>query len=122
MATQAGEASQETGEGEMQAITASDLEGKAVVNEAGEQIGEVSNIVESTADGKMYVVIDQGGFMGVGEKRVALSLEGLTMQGDQILVPQLSQQEIEALPEFQASDQFPEVEDDQQAQIRVAAQ
>jgi hypothetical protein len=60
--------------------------------------------------------------MGLGEKTVALSLEGLLLQGDQILVPQLSQQEIEALPEFQASDQFPEVEDDQPAQIRIAAQ
>jgi hypothetical protein len=74
------------------------------------------------ADGKMYVVIDQGGFMGLGEKTVALSLEGLLLHGDQILVPQLSQQEIEALPEFQASDQFPQVEDNQQAQIRMAAQ
>jgi sporulation protein YlmC with PRC-barrel domain len=121
-ATQAGQPSQAAGEGEMQAITASELEGKQVFNERGEQIGEVENLVRSTADDQLYVVIDHGGFMEFGEKTVALSLEGLLLQGDRIIVPQLSNEEIAALPEFQAGDRFPEVEDNEEAEIRVIAQ
>jgi hypothetical protein len=37
-----------------------------------------------------------------GEKRIAFSLEGLMMQGDQIVVPGLTDEQIRALPEFQA--------------------
>jgi hypothetical protein len=93
-----------------------------VVTERGEQAGEVSGLVRSSADNKIYVVIDHGGFLGLGEKTVALSLEGLVLQGDRILVPTLSDEEIEALPEFEESDQFAELEDSEQAEIRVAQQ
>jgi sporulation protein YlmC with PRC-barrel domain len=106
----------------MQSITAADIEGMPVMTERGEQAGEVENLVRSAADDKLYVVIDHGGFLGLGEKTVALSLEGLLLQGDRIVVPTLTDEEIEALPEFEESDQFPEVEDTAEAQIRVLAQ
>ena len=121
-ATQTGEQAQAGGEGQMQSIAVSDLQGMQVFTERGEQAGEVSGLVQSTADNKMYVVIDHGGLLGLGEKTVALSLEGLLLQGDRIIVPSLTDEEIEALPEFEASEQFPEVEEGAEAQIRVAAQ
>ena len=123
-ATQTGEATTQPGQtaagGEVQSVALVDFDGMDVVNERGEQVGEVEAIVQSAADNKMYVVIENGGFLGVGENRVALSLEGLMMQGDRIVVPGLTDDEIRALPQFEAGDQFPEV-DAAEVEIRTMA-
>ena len=45
------------------------------------------------------------------------------MQGDRIVVPRLSDEQIQALPEFEANEEaFPDVEDDAQIQIMSAQQ
>jgi PRC-barrel domain len=56
-----------------------DLVGKRVYGSNDEDIGEIS-AVALTADGKVDgAVVDVGGFLGVGEKRVSLTSEMLTM-------------------------------------------
>jgi len=107
--------------GQMQRVALADFEGLDVINERGEQLGDVDGIVQSTADQKRYVVINHGGFLGLGEKTVALSLEGLMMQGDRLVVPGLTDDEIRALPEFEANDQYPEVQD-AEVEVRTMAQ
>jgi len=124
-ATQSGQAATATDSGqamtgEMSRVALADFDGMNVVNERGEDLGEVEGIVQSTADGKQYVVIENGGFLGVGENRIALSLEGLMMQGDNLVVPGLTDDEIRALPVFEASDQYPQV-DDAEVEIRTMA-
>jgi len=120
-ATQAGQQPAAGAQGQMQRVAVADIDGATVINERGEQLGKVDGIVQSTADQKRYVVINHGGFLGLGEKKVALSLEGLAMQGDRIVVPGLSDDEIRALPEFKESDQYPEVKDTE-VQFRTMAQ
>jgi sporulation protein YlmC with PRC-barrel domain len=106
-----------------QRIVVSELEGMDVVNARGEQLGDVDDVVRAVADNKLYVVIDHGGFLGLGEKQVALSLDGLMIQGNRIVIPGLTDEEIEALPAFESNDQaFPEVEDNEEAEFRVMAQ
>jgi sporulation protein YlmC with PRC-barrel domain len=62
---------------------ASDLLGKAVVNTKNETIGDVDNLV-TDANGKIVaLVIGVGGFLGLGEKEVAVRFEDLELSRDE---------------------------------------
>lgn len=99
--------------GQMQRMVVADLEGMDVVTESGEQLGEVEGLVFSSLEDKQFVVIEHGGFLGLGEKRIALSREGLFVQEDRIVVRGLTDEDIEALPAFERTDQFVDVGDEE---------
>ncbi len=61
-----------------------DYDGKDVVNAKGDKVGEVDKLVVSTGDQKVYAVVGVGGFLGIGEKNVAIPLEQLQPQGDNL--------------------------------------
>ena len=63
-------------------ITAEELTGVAVYDSTNEWIGEVSEIILTPEGEVKEAVIDVGGFLGIGEKPVALALEELTIQRD----------------------------------------
>ncbi len=53
--------------------------GRSVVNSAGEKIGEVESALIDQ-DGKVrYVIVGVGGFLGLGERDVALRWDQLTL-------------------------------------------
>jgi sporulation protein YlmC with PRC-barrel domain len=61
---------------------ASKLMGTTVVNDANESIGKINEVVLSK-DGKVAaVVIGVGGFLGVGEREVAVNFESLRIAQD----------------------------------------
>jgi sporulation protein YlmC with PRC-barrel domain len=63
-------------------MRASKLIGTAVNNVAGERIGEINEVVLGT-DGKVAaVVIGVGGFLGLGEREVAVRFESLRLTQD----------------------------------------
>lgn len=62
-----------------------DIEGKSVVNQQDEEIGEISRIVEHKASGDLYAVVSIGGVWGIGDDEVALPLEDIEMQDDQLV-------------------------------------
>ena len=102
-------------------MTVRDLEGREVFNARGEQIGEVENIVRSVVDNKEYAVISHGGFLGLGEKRVVLALSGMELQGDRVVLPNATDEQIRAYPAFDSYDQeFPEIEDTAPIQMTTA--
>lgn len=75
-----------------------------VVNAAGEDIGDVNDLV-LTSDGRISgVVIGVGGFLGVGEKDVALEMQRLNISvdpdGDLVMTLNESEEALEAAPEF----------------------
>jgi sporulation protein YlmC with PRC-barrel domain len=54
-------------------LTASSLEGDKVVNPAGEHLGEIKEIMLDMDGGKIdYLVIEFGGFLGLGVKYFAI--------------------------------------------------
>ena len=61
-----------------------DYDGKEVVNAKGETLGEVEKLVISTGDQQVYAVVGVGGFLGIGEKEVAIPLEQLQPQGENL--------------------------------------
>jgi sporulation protein YlmC with PRC-barrel domain len=63
-------------------ITGSDFAGKRVYSKAGDDIGEVNDVLLSQ-DGKVSaVILGVGGFLGIGEKDVLISMRSIDMQRD----------------------------------------
>jgi sporulation protein YlmC with PRC-barrel domain len=88
-------------------MRASKLIGTSVKNSAGETIGDVNDVVLGK-DGKVAaVVIGVGGFLGLGERQVAVKFEslGLNMGADQKTVATLNatKDSLSAAPEWKWS-------------------
>ena len=56
---------------------ASDLEGKEVYDTTGENIGSISDVLLSEQGEVLAVLVGVGGFLGIGEKDVAVSMDAL---------------------------------------------
>jgi hypothetical protein len=64
-------------------VRASKLIGTRVVNAANETVGDVNEVV-LTKDGKVAaVILGVGGFLGMGEREVAISFSAIKMSRDQ---------------------------------------
>ncbi len=65
------------------ALTAEDMEGLSVYGTGGEDIGEISELLIADSGKINNVVIDVGGFLGIGEKRVSVPFDELKLsRGD----------------------------------------
>ncbi len=85
-------------------MTATDLVGKRVIGQNGEDVGEIS-AVSLGADNKIVgAVVDVGGFLGMGEKPVALDATMLTMtpdaNGEMQFHIAMTQEQLEGLPTY----------------------
>ena len=85
-------------------ILGSDLIGASVTNANGDSIGKTSDVLV-TKDSKTVdaVVIDVGGFLGIGTKSVAIPLEQLTIgaRPDEGVKTAMTKEQLEALPAFE---------------------
>jgi sporulation protein YlmC with PRC-barrel domain len=86
---------------------ASDLIGATVLDDRGESVGKVDDIVVSTEDDKLHVVIAVGGLFGFGAKLISMPLDALQVtSGDgnpQVRIAMTGerlQQLVESRPEF----------------------
>lgn len=61
-------------------MTASDYIGKRVYTKAGEDIGEVNDLIVTDNGAVQAVILGVGGFLGIGEKDVAVSMQSIEMQ------------------------------------------
>lgn len=85
-------------------LFASQLIGTTVYNPADESLGDVNDIV-LTKDGRLdAIVIGVGGFLGIGEKSVAVSLDTVVEttdpDGNVKLVLDTTREELDAAPAF----------------------
>ena len=85
---------------------ADDLIGKTVVGPDGDEIAEVEDLLIGPDDKVQHVLVDVGGFLGIGGKTVALSIEDLQVaQGSgEELVTNMTEDEISALPALEEQD------------------
>jgi sporulation protein YlmC with PRC-barrel domain len=86
---------------------ASDLIGAAVLDDRGERVAKVDDIVVSTEDDKLHAVLAIGGFVGFGSKLITMPLDDLQITSDgndpQLRIPMTGdqlQQLVESRPEF----------------------
>ena len=80
-------------------MTVGDLDGAAVYDSTGERIGELDDILMGSDGTSMAASLDVGGFLGIGERDVAVPVTDLTPSDDGFTV-NLSREQLEALPEF----------------------
>src|SRR5690606_15905718 len=59
----------------LDATEATALVGNNVKTSDGEDVGEISAVARSRSDSERYAIADVGGFLGIGERRVAVPLE-----------------------------------------------
>ena len=88
-------------------ISAESFVGTTVYGANEENIGEIGDVVLSQ-DGKVEsVIIDVGGFLGVGEKPVAVGMDNLTFMadedGDQYLYTTFTKEQLDAAPAYDES-------------------
>lgn len=90
---------QEAGE-----LLASSLIGSPVESPAGETLGDINDVVltdDGIVDG---IVIGVGGFLGIGEKNVAVSFDAIEKTTDEagnvVLTLNATEQELESAPQY----------------------
>ena len=79
---------------------ASKIIGATIVNEAKEKIGTVDDLIVTRTDRVPFAVVSVGGFLGVGNKLVAVRMADLQFSPDQTLLPGATKDMLKALPEF----------------------
>lgn len=63
-----------------------DIRGRTVIDQAGEEIGEVEGLLIDQADAKVrFMEVGAGGFLGIGEKKFLLPIDAITkIHGDHV--------------------------------------
>jgi hypothetical protein len=100
-----GEESGEAAESPLAQIPASDLLGSQVVNDQGDTVAEIVDIVKRSDDETVYAVLSVGGFLGIGAKDVAMPLDRLDVGADQdIVLSNATEEELQSMPAWQKDD------------------
>ena len=87
-------------------LRASDVVGAKVETPNGDNIGEISEVILKQDGSVNGVVVDVGGFLGVGERPVLLNWKDLQftgVTGDLAVTTTLNKDQLTAFPKFQAS-------------------
>lgn len=80
---QSGQSSEATS---LMTMQVDDLEGMQVVNNNGQEIGDIEHVAQHTQDNKLYGIVTVGGFWGIGAEEIALPLEEMQLQDDQLVM------------------------------------
>ena len=74
--------------------------GSTVVNEAGETVGTIDDLIVTPNDKIPFAVLSVGGFLGIGTKYVVVPYSTLQVHDKVMLLPGASKESLNALPEF----------------------
>ncbi|MEM8685892.1 MAG: PRC-barrel domain-containing protein [Pseudomonadota bacterium] len=90
-------------------VLASNLIGAAVKSPGNETIGEINDVIVTTDGAVEGVVIGVGGFLGLGEKDVAIELAAISLEttqsGRATFVLNATREDLEAAPGFKTAEQ-----------------
>jgi hypothetical protein len=85
---------------------ASEAVGLAVYNRSGERIGEIDDMLIDGSGRVMAAVVGVGGFLGMGERKVAVTFRSFAMtreaNGDPRMVVDVTKANLQAAPEYKA--------------------
>lgn len=84
-------------------MAASDFIGKRVYTRAGDDIGEVMDLIVTDNGAVQAVVLGVGGFLGIGEKDVAVTMQAIEMQPEgetTKLVVDASKEQLNNAPDY----------------------
>jgi sporulation protein YlmC with PRC-barrel domain len=85
-------------------LRASDLIGLDVYNTNNESIGEIDDLILDDGDTIRAIVLDVGGFLGIGERRVAVTPASIVIEkrGDELdrAIVNATKESLQNAPEF----------------------
>jgi len=89
-------------------LKAEDLKGTDVISPAGQKLGDIDDFVLS-GDGKVdAVIVEFGGFLGLGTKHVAIGYEGLQFMvgpnNERYLIVNVTKDQLNAQPDYNKDD------------------
>jgi hypothetical protein len=87
-----------------------DLVGREVIGQEGEELGEITRFVRS--GNSVYAVLERGGFLGFGEDEIPLPVRILSMRGEELVATTLTEEEVEQLEDQDISDRLNLRDDD----------
>lgn len=87
-------------------ISASKLLNESVRNQANDSIGDINDVILDSSGKVASVVVGVGGFLGIGEKEVALSFDELSVatdnDGNLTVTTSATKESLQAAPEYKS--------------------
>jgi hypothetical protein len=88
------------GQGNLSGLTRNQLMDKNIYAADNSNVGEVADVVIGPDSRVTAVLADVGGFLGIGERRVAIPIDKLRLEGDR-LKSDLTKEQVNAMPEHE---------------------
>jgi hypothetical protein len=101
-------------------LSVDDLTDMSLYTERGELIGDVERVVRN-ASGATRMIVGRGGFLGMGEKQIAVDLQNVFRSGDYLYARGLTQADARAMPEWTEQASVNDLDDDDTVTIEVRA-
>lgn len=76
-----------------------DVIGKSVFNENDEKVGDIKDVIISSDGRTLYLMVGAGGFLGMGEKEVAVPFDRFERRDNRVLLSGYTKEQLKALPE-----------------------
>ena len=92
---------QQGGQESAENVPPEQLSGVTVVGANGQEIGEVKEVVQQ--NDITYVIVSAGGVLGLGERDVALPLSNMQFIDGQLLMPNLTEEQVRNMREADRS-------------------
>ena len=80
-------------------LTVDQIEDMDIVNAEGDTIGDIEEVLADAEGRIVAVTAEVGGFLGLGDKEVVVSLDHLELQGDRFITA-LTADQLEASPRW----------------------
>ena len=74
--------------------------GRDVFNDAGINVGKVEDVIISPEKSVSYVILNVGGFIGIGGHNVAIPISQIVEQSGKLILPGATKESIINLPQF----------------------
>lgn len=87
-----------------QAMRVGQVERRDIYTPRGERLGSVRRIVLNVTDGRTFLVLERGGLVGLGDKEFPLPVDRVYVQGGRLVVPGLTEAELEAVADWDVND------------------
>jgi len=75
--------------------------GKAVTNDAKENVGAIDDIIIMPGDFASFAIIDVGRFLGISRRRVAIPMRKLQLRNHEWILSGATKNGLKALPPFE---------------------
>jgi sporulation protein YlmC with PRC-barrel domain len=75
--------------------------GKPVFNDKDEKVGDVDDLIIAPDSSVSYAIIGVGGFLGLGERQVAIPVNHFKRGEGRIVLPGATKDALQAMPSFQ---------------------